>query len=88
METRPLEPAEPFGARVRRLRKRLGMSPAELARRAEIAPADLLRLERGDQRIGFDSLARLLAILGAAEGPRRGPAGKAGAQARPPHRSG
>jgi len=75
VETRPLEPAEPFGARIRRLRKRLGMSPADLAARAGIPPSDLLRLERGDQRLGLDSLARLLAILGAPESPRQGPAG-------------
>ncbi|MDI9630311.1 MAG: helix-turn-helix transcriptional regulator [Acidobacteriota bacterium] len=78
MESRPRTPPEPFGARIRRLRKRLGLSPAELARRAQIAPADLLRLERGDQRVGFDSLTRLLAILMPPEGPASGPTVKAG----------
>ncbi|MCL4837850.1 MAG: helix-turn-helix domain-containing protein [Thermoanaerobaculia bacterium] len=82
METRPLEAAEPFGVRIRRLRKRLGISPAELAARAGIPPSDLLRVERGEQRLGLDSLARLLAILGAPEGPRQGTA----TPGRPPRR--
>lgn len=50
--------------RVREAREGLGLTLAELARRAAVDPAHLLRFERGEREMSSDKLARVLAALG------------------------
>jgi len=52
------------GARVRLLRRELGISQEELAARADLHRNFVGSIERGERNIGLDSLARLAAALG------------------------
>lgn len=54
---------EPFGAKVRRWRQRIGMSQAELARRLAYSPAYLCDIERGYRHPGRDVRRRILREL-------------------------
>ncbi len=59
------EQAHRIGRRLRTLRERRGLTAKDLARRAGIAPMSLSRIELGYHDIGFPTLAKLLAALGA-----------------------
>jgi transcriptional regulator with XRE-family HTH domain len=52
---------------VRALREANGLSLRETARRAEIDPAHLMRVERGEAGLSIDSLQRLARVLGPAQ---------------------
>ena len=52
------------GQKVRRLRKERGMTQAELAARIEIIQSDLCRMEKGEYRVGLDTLFRILEVFG------------------------
>lgn len=52
---------------IRALREANGLSLRETARRAEMDPAHLMRVERGEAGLSIDSLQRLARILGPAE---------------------
>jgi transcriptional regulator with XRE-family HTH domain len=52
---------------IRGLREANGLSLRETARRAEIDPAHLLRVERGEAGLSIDSLQRLARVLGPVE---------------------
>lgn len=52
---------------IRALREANGFSLRETARRADIDPAHLMRVERGEAGLSIDSLARLARVLGPAE---------------------
>lgn len=60
---------ELLGRRLRRLRKERKLSTAELADRAGVDPQDLARIERGEARVGLQTLFLLLAAfdIGAGE---------------------
>ena len=50
--------------RVRRARQRLGMSQQDLARKAQASLTYIGKLERGENSVGVDMLARLAEALG------------------------
>jgi transcriptional regulator with XRE-family HTH domain len=52
---------------IRSLREARGLSLRETARRADMDPAHLLRVERGEAGLSIDSLQRLARVLGPAE---------------------
>jgi transcriptional regulator with XRE-family HTH domain len=52
---------------IRALREANGLSLRETARRADMDPAHLLRVERGEAGLSIDSLQRLARVLGPAE---------------------
>jgi transcriptional regulator with XRE-family HTH domain len=52
---------------IKALREANGLSLRETARRADMDPAHLLRVERGDAGLSIDSLQRLAHVLGPAE---------------------
>ena len=52
------------GQKVRRLRKERGMTPSELAGRIGIIQSDLCRREKGEYRVGLDTLFRILQVFG------------------------
>lgn len=54
---------ELLGRRLRKLRKERKLSPAEVSASAGIDPQDLVRIERGDSRVGLEILFRLLATF-------------------------
>ncbi|HUF77577.1 MAG TPA: helix-turn-helix transcriptional regulator [Thermoanaerobaculia bacterium] len=54
---------ELLGRRLRKLRKERKLSPAQVLASAGIDPQDLARIERGDARVGLETLFRLLAIF-------------------------
>lgn len=56
-------PLEPIGDRIRRLRSALGLTQAELARQAGIAPATLSMLENGHQELDGNVLESLAEVL-------------------------
>lgn len=51
--------AQAFGARLRALRAELGVSQDELARRTDIHPTAIGRLERGARQPGLQTILRL-----------------------------
>lgn len=54
---------ELLGRKLRRLRKERKLSTAEVAERAGVDPQDLARIERGEARVGLETLFRLLAAF-------------------------
>jgi transcriptional regulator with XRE-family HTH domain len=52
------------GQKVRRLRKERGMTQAELASRIGIIQSDLCRMEKGEYKVGLDTLFRVLEVFG------------------------
>jgi transcriptional regulator with XRE-family HTH domain len=52
------------GQKVRRLRKERGMTQAELASRIGIIQSDLCRMEKGEYRVGLDTLFGILQVFG------------------------
>jgi transcriptional regulator with XRE-family HTH domain len=52
------------GEKVRRLRKERGMTQSELASRIGIIQSDLCRMEKGEYRVGLDTLFRILEVFG------------------------
>jgi transcriptional regulator with XRE-family HTH domain len=60
---RGLGKTELLGKRLRKLRKDRKLSPAEASASAGIDPQDLARIERGDSRVGLETLFRLLAAF-------------------------
>jgi transcriptional regulator with XRE-family HTH domain len=72
------------GQKVRRLRKERGMTQSELAARIGIIQSDLCRMEKGEYKVGLDSLFKILEVFGmnigeffderGAEGPAAGEA--------------
>ena len=52
-----------IGTAIKLMRDSLGISASELARRAGIARSHLWRLERGEERPGYDVLCRIAARL-------------------------
>lgn len=61
MGTAREQPFELIGRRLRELRQRRKLSRDEVAARANLLPADLLRIEKGEFRISLDVLFNLLA---------------------------
>jgi transcriptional regulator with XRE-family HTH domain len=55
------------GSKLRAVRQAMGLTLTETAQRAEIAPAHLSRVERGERGLSVDSLARLAGVLGLRE---------------------
>ena len=71
------------GQKVRRLRKERGMTQSELAARIGIIQSDLCRMEKGEYKVGLDTLFKVLEVFGmnigeffdergASEGPAAG----------------
>lgn len=52
---------------LRAVRVAHGMTLRETARRAQIDPAHLSRVERGERQLSVDALARLAEVLGLSE---------------------
>lgn len=52
------------GTKVRRLRKDRGMTQSELATRIGIIQSDLCRMEKGEYKVGLDSLFKILEVFG------------------------
>ena len=52
------------GQKVRRLRKERGMTQSELATRIGIIQSDLCRMEKGEYRVGLDTLFKVLEVFG------------------------
>jgi transcriptional regulator with XRE-family HTH domain len=52
------------GMKVRRLRKERGMTQSELATRIGIIQSDLCRMEKGEYKVGLDSLFKVLEVFG------------------------
>jgi transcriptional regulator with XRE-family HTH domain len=52
------------GQKVRRLRKERGMTQSDLAARIGIIQSDLCRMEKGEYRVGLDTLFRILEVFG------------------------
>src|SRR5947207_2666508 len=74
----------PFGARLRELRERAGLSKSALARAAGIGRGPIARLERGLHPPDWETVARLAEALGVRPAAFRCPgAGRGGAVARP-----
>lgn len=69
MTVNPRKKGELLGRKLRRLRKDRKLSAADVAERAGIDPQDLARIERGEARVGLETLFRLLAAfeIGAGE---------------------
>lgn len=57
---RQTKKVELLGRELRRLRKERKLSVAQVAERAGLDPQDLARIERGETRIGLETLFRLL----------------------------
>jgi transcriptional regulator with XRE-family HTH domain len=58
------EKIELLGRRLRKLRKDRRWSLAELAERSGVDSKEVLRVERGEARLGLETILRLLATLG------------------------
>lgn len=54
---------ELLGRRLRKLRKDRKLTPADVASATGIDPQDLVRIERGETRVGLETLFRLLAVF-------------------------
>lgn len=54
---------ELLGRKLRKLRKERKLSPAQVSARAGIAAQDLVRIERGEARVGLGVLFRLLSVF-------------------------
>ena len=52
------------GQKVRRLRKERGMTQSELASRIGIIQSDLCRMEKGEYKVGLDTLFKVLEVFG------------------------
>jgi transcriptional regulator with XRE-family HTH domain len=52
------------GQKVRRLRKERSMTQSELAARIGIIQSDLCRMEKGEYRVGLDTLFKILEVFG------------------------
>jgi len=52
------------GQKVRRLRKERGMTQSELSARIGIIQSDLCRMEKGEYRVGLDTLFKVLEVFG------------------------
>jgi transcriptional regulator with XRE-family HTH domain len=52
-----------IGTAIKLMRNSLGISASELARKAGIARSHLWRLERGEERPGYDVLCRIARLL-------------------------
>jgi len=52
------------GQKIRALRKERGMTQSELATRVGIIQSDLCRMEKGEYRVGLDTLFRILEVFG------------------------
>jgi transcriptional regulator with XRE-family HTH domain len=52
------------GQKIRMLRKERGMTQSELASRIGIIQSDLCRMEKGEYRVGLDTLFRILEVFG------------------------
>ena len=52
------------GQKVRRLRKERAMTQSELAARIGIIQSDLCRMEKGEYKVGLDTLFRILEVFG------------------------
>jgi transcriptional regulator with XRE-family HTH domain len=63
MTANPRMKGELLGRKLRRLRKERKLSPAEVAARSGVDPQDLARIERGEARVGLETLFRLLAAF-------------------------
>lgn len=59
-----MKKVELLGRKLRKLRKERKLSPAEVAAAAGLEPQDLVRIERGEARVGLETLFRLLAVFG------------------------
>lgn len=55
---------ELIGRRLRQIRQARRLSREELAGRVGILPNDLLRIEKGEHRVGLETLFSLLAQIG------------------------
>jgi transcriptional regulator with XRE-family HTH domain len=58
------EKVELLGRRLRKLRKERKWSPADLGERSGLDAQDVIRIERGEVRLGLETVFRLLAALG------------------------
>lgn len=54
---------ELLGRRLRKLRKQRKWSPDQVAEKAGIDPQEVLRIERGEARVGLETVVRLLAAI-------------------------
>lgn len=54
---------ELLGRKLRKLRKERKLSPADVAARTGIDAQDLVRIERGEARVGLGVLFRLLSVF-------------------------
>lgn len=52
------------GQKIRSLRKDRAMTQSELAARIGILQSDLCRMEKGEYRVGLDTLFKILAVFG------------------------
>jgi len=52
------------GQKVRRLRKERSMTQSELAARIGIIQSDLCRMEKGEYKVGLDTLFKILEVFG------------------------
>ena len=52
------------GQKIRRLRKDRSMTQSELSARIGIIQSDLCRMEKGEYKVGLDTLFRILAVFG------------------------
>jgi transcriptional regulator with XRE-family HTH domain len=52
------------GQKIRALRKKRAMTQSELASRIGIIQSDLCRMEKGEYRVGLDTLFRILEVFG------------------------
>lgn len=68
MTSRDSQKVELLGRRLKKLRKERKLSSAELAARAGIDVQDLARIERGDARLGLESLLALLSAFDVGQG--------------------
>jgi len=64
IETHSQKKVELLGRRLRKLRKEHRWSPAELADRAGLDAQDVIRIERGEIRVGLETVIRLLGVFG------------------------
>ena len=54
---------ELLGRRLRKLRKARKWSPEQVAAKAGIDPQEVVRIERGEARVGLETVVRLLAAI-------------------------
>ena len=51
------------GAKIREIRKNLNLTQTELSHRVGIQQSDLSRMEKGEYRVGLDTLIKILSIF-------------------------